>query len=146
MIRIPEEIVQQIERHGETTFPEECCGAMFGQDADGVRTVTSIMEIDNSQGENRARRFLVTPQQYLRMERLASERGGALIGFYHSHPDHPARPSAFDTEHALPSLTYVIVSILQGKSAEVTAWLLGEKRDKFHEQELMVLKSERQIS
>ena len=112
MIRLSEELIQQIEHHGETTYPEECCGALFGSEIEGVNTVTSILEIDNSQGENRARRFLVTPQQYLRIERLATERGTALLGFYHSHPDHPARPSAFDTEHALPSLTYVIVSIL----------------------------------
>lgn len=75
---------------------------MLGSSKDGVQTIDSIIEIDNSQGENRKRRFLITPQQYLQAERVAEDKNMELLGFYHSHPDHPAIPSAFDTEYALP--------------------------------------------
>jgi proteasome lid subunit RPN8/RPN11 len=138
MIRISEELACQIEQHGKQTYPEECCGMVLGSNKDTVQIVESIIEIDNSQGENRKRRFFITPQQYLQAERIAKEKNLELLGFYHSHPDHPAIPSSFDTEHALPFFTYIIVSISQGEAKSMTAWLLEENRLRFGERELSI--------
>jgi proteasome lid subunit RPN8/RPN11 len=138
MIRISEELARQIEQHGMQTYPEECCGMMLGVSIDDVQTVELVMEIDNSQDENRKRRFLITPQQYLQAERIAKEKNLELLGFYHSHPDHPAVPSSFDREHALPFFTYIIVSISQAEAKNMTAWLLNENRLCFDEKTLSV--------
>lgn len=146
MVSIPHDIIRQIERHGERTYPEECCGIMLGADRDGIHTVLSIVEIDNSIDVNRQRRFLVTPAQYRDSERIAAERRLELLGFYHSHPDHPAIPSAFDTEHALPWFTYVIVSIMQGQAKNITAWLLSEDRSHFDERILSLADTLTQVN
>ena len=138
MIRISEVLARQIEQHGKQTYPEECCGMILGVSADDIQTVESIMEIDNSQSENHKRRFLITPQQYLQAERIAQEKNMELLGFYYSHPDHPAIPSVFDTEHALPLFTYIIVSISHGEAKSMTAWLLNKNRSRMVERALSV--------
>ncbi|MFZ1081360.1 MAG: M67 family metallopeptidase [Candidatus Kryptoniota bacterium] len=138
MIRVQKESVVQIEKHGEQTYPEECCGIMLGLNDGDTQIIESVVELENEQDENRRRRFFVTPKQYLQAERTAAQRSLELLGFYHSHPDHPAIPSAFDTEHALPWFTYFVVSITQGKANKLTAWKLNETREHFDEKELSV--------
>jgi proteasome lid subunit RPN8/RPN11 len=121
-----------IARHGEATFPDECCGAMLGRVEGERRIVERLLEIENQWDEGeRRRRFLITPQQYLRLEREADRSGQALIGFYHSHPNAPARPSEFDREHALPWHSYVIASIVDGRYDVMTAWQLADDRGSF---------------
>ncbi len=138
MIRIGEDALQQIRDHGVRTYPEECCGVMLGREVDGNRTIDAVYPVDNVQEVNRKRRFLVSPAQYLEAERTAAERGMDLLGFYHSHPDHPAAPSQYDTEHALPWFTYVIVSVREGKADDLTAWALRENRDRFEQASVVV--------
>jgi proteasome lid subunit RPN8/RPN11 len=138
MMRIPRALFQRIARHAERTYPEECCGVLFGSDAGGERLVQAVQEIDNSQGANRERRFLISPEQYREAEQEAAARQMDLLGFYHSHPDHPARPSAFDTEHAFPWFTYLIVSVDKARAADAQAWLLREDRAHFVEQGVTV--------
>jgi proteasome lid subunit RPN8/RPN11 len=121
-----------IRRHGEETFPHECCGALIGQDG----LVTAAVALPNTTEEGPRRRFLVRPSDYRLAEREASERRGELLGFYHSHPDHPARPSQFDLDHAWPTFAYVIVSVRAGASALMTVWFLKEDRSSFDEGEL----------
>ena len=135
-LRIPPELSGRIELHAGRTYPEECCGVLLGTEVAGKRLVLETLEIDNSQGENRRRRFLVTPDQYRRAEHQAAERHLELLGFYHSHPDHPAAPSAFDTEHALPWFSYLIVSVNKGRADRATSWVLEETRAQFAEQPL----------
>jgi proteasome lid subunit RPN8/RPN11 len=135
---IPDEVFRQIAQHGERSYPEECCGVMLGKETGSDRIVHEVIEIDNTQESNRQRRFLITSAQYRKAEQQAAERQLDLLGFYHSHPDHPAAPSAFDTEHALPWFTYVIVSIVKGKADRATAWVLEESRARFAEQSLHV--------
>ncbi len=138
MIKIPASVVYQIGKHGEKTYPEECCGIILGRN-DGIgQVVEEIVELENEQGENRRRRFFVTPKQYMLAERIAAEKKMELLGFYHSHPDHPAAPSEFDRDHALPWFTYVIVAIANGEAKDTTAWLLSESREKFDKKELLV--------
>jgi proteasome lid subunit RPN8/RPN11 len=134
MIHLSEKIVDEIELHGEQTYPEECCGMMVGYNENNNHVIEEVIKIDNSQDENRRRRFLITPEQYRHAEEFARNKKMELLGFYHSHPDHPAVPSTFDTEHALPWFSYIIVSVEKGKAGTMTAWLLNEERNKFIEQ------------
>ena len=138
MVRTSRELARRMEEHGQKTYPEECCGILLGS-TDGDETVIlDVVEIDNLQEDNRRRRFLITPKQYLQAERAASERNLQLLGFYHSHPDHPAIPSEFDREHALPWFTYIVLSIAHGEAKVMTAWLLSESRDRFNETPLSI--------
>jgi proteasome lid subunit RPN8/RPN11 len=137
-LKISEELFRRIAAHAERTYPEECCGMMLGKEMSGGRIVREVVDIDNVQDENRRRRFLISPEQYRNAERQAEERKLDLLGFYHSHPDHPAAPSAFDTEHAFPWFSYVIVSVARGVAGDATAWVLGETRLKFEDQPLLV--------
>jgi proteasome lid subunit RPN8/RPN11 len=131
------ELAGQIARHGEATFPDECCGALLGRVVDGTRVVERLLEIENQwDAEERRRRFLITPQQYMQLERAADRAGETLIGFYHSHPNAPARPSEFDREHALPWHSYIIASIMDGQHVVTTAWQLKDDRSGYVEVEL----------
>lgn len=138
MVRIAKELADRIERHGMQTYPEECCGILLGSSNGDERVILDTAELDNVQEENRRRRFFVTPKQYMQAEKVASERGMELLGFYHSHPDHPAIPSEFDREHALPWFTYIVLAVEKGDAKVMTAWLLSESRDRFNEMHLAV--------
>ena len=121
-----------IRAHGSETYPNECCGALIGRD--GV--VSAVFALPNMTEEGPRRRFLVRPQDYTAAERRAGEVGGELLGFYHSHPDHPARPSQFDLDHAWPFFSYVIVSVREGVSGDMTSWRLRDDRSDFDQEEL----------
>ena len=112
-----------IRRHGEETFPHECCGALVGT----RRRVTAAVPLPNTTEEGPRRRFLVRPSDYRTGGAAGRELGGELLGFYHSHPDHPARPSQFDLDHAWPTFAYVIVSVMAGARARHDR-LVSERR------------------
>ncbi len=139
MMKISRDLLRRIAAHGETTYPEECCGLLLGLARGEDQVVQEVIDIDNRQDANKRRRFLITPGQYLEAERTADRLGMTLLGFYHSHPDHPAAPSAFDTEHALPWFAYVIVAVAQGTAGETTAWQLREDRTRFESLSLSVV-------
>lgn len=138
MIVITKELEEKIEKHGGETYPDECCGILLGSDSNGMRRILDIAPLENHQVENRKRRFFVTPKQYLEAEHTASEKGMELLGFYHSHPNHPAIPSEFDREHALPWFTYIILSVAEGKPTVMTSWVLSDSRDRFLERHMVV--------
>ena len=138
MVRISRSVISKIENHGERAYPEECCGIMLGITEGSNQTVEEIAELENEQDKNRRRRFFVTPKQYMQSEKIAAERKLELLGFYHSHPDHPAAPSDFDRDHALPWFTYVIISVANRKAKDITAWLLSESRERFDKKELLM--------
>ena len=138
MVRISHALKNRIFFHGEAAYPEECCGLLLGVELEGIRQVHEVAELHNSQELNRERRFLITPEQYRQAEKLAREKNLELLGFYHSHPDHQASPSQFDTEHALPWFVYVIVSVMKRQSEEITAWILGERRQRFEEEKISI--------
>jgi proteasome lid subunit RPN8/RPN11 len=121
-----------IRRHGEETYPHECCGALVG---DGGHVVATV-PLPNTTEEGPRRRFLVRPADYRLAEQRAGELGGELLGFYHSHPDHPARPSQYDLDHAWPTFAYVIVSVTSGAAGGMTVWWLKDDRSIFEEGEL----------
>ena len=122
----------EIRRHGEETYPHECCGALVGTG----NHVTATVALPNTTEEGPRRRFMVRPSDYRAAEQKASELGAELLGFYHSHPDHPARPSQYDLDHAWPTFAYIIVAVAQGKSDAMTVWYLKEDRSAFDEGEL----------
>jgi proteasome lid subunit RPN8/RPN11 len=125
--------------HGQETYPHECCGALIGRDG----FVTTIVALPNTTEEGPRRRFMVRPSDYQLAERRATELGGELLGFYHSHPDHPARPSQYDLDHAWPTFAYIIVAVagerlalrsdVVAKAGDMTVWYLQEDRSRFEE-------------
>ena len=115
--------------HGQQTYPHECCGALVGRDG----FVTAVVALPNTTDEGPRRRFMVRPSDYQLAERRATELGGELLGFYHSHPDHPARPSQYDLDHAWPTFAYIIVAVADGAATEMTVWYLLEDRSRFEE-------------
>ena len=119
-----------IRRHGADTYPDECCGALIGRD--GV--VTATYPLPNTTEEGPRRRFMVRPQDYRDAERRASESGAELLGFYHSHPDHPARPSQYDLDHAWPFFSYIIVAVRAGTPEDMTSWRLRDDRSTFDQE------------
>jgi proteasome lid subunit RPN8/RPN11 len=131
-----------IREHGEATYPEECCGFLFGVSEGDARELREVVAIGNERKENRQRRFLIGPEEYRRAEEYANEKGFELLGFYHSHPDHPAIPSEFDREHALPFTSYIIVSIRGGDSAVLRSWQLTEDRESYIEETVNIKQEE----
>lgn len=127
-----------IEKHAAATYPEECCGVLVGRrlgEAEGC-VVERLLAVDNQRADSRGNRFLIAPETVLAAEKEARRAGSSIVGYYHSHPDHPARPSGFDREHAWPGLSYVIVSVEEGEPADLRSWRLADERDRFAEEEL----------
>ena len=120
---------QAIRAHGQETYPHECCGALVGRDD----RVTAVVALPNTTEEGPRRRFLVRPSDYREAERRASELGAELLGFYHSHPDHPARPSQYDLDHAWPTFAYIIVAVAAAATGDLTVWYLKDDRSSFEE-------------
>ena len=121
-----------IRQHGAETFPYECCGALIV--VNGV--VVEVIKMENTTSDGAARRFRIGPEGYRLADKRARELGGTLVGFYHSHPNEPARPSEYDLEHAWPNLTYVIISVRAGVPGDITVWRLRDDRSGFDEGEL----------
>jgi proteasome lid subunit RPN8/RPN11 len=121
-----------IRRHASRAYPHECCGALLARDD----IIVEAFPLSNTTAGESTRRFLVGPEDYTRAEARARQRGVQLAGFYHSHPDHPARPSQHDLDHAWPNLTYLIISVIGGEPADLTAWHLLDDRSAFEQGEL----------
>ncbi len=130
MLDLPIELRAAIARHAERSYPEECCGILLGRvGEDGVKHVSALIPVENvREAAARARRYLIEPETVAAAERQAAAAGLDVLGFYHSHPDHPARPSEFDREHAWPFWSYVIVAVARGEPGEMTSWTLDDAR------------------
>ena len=136
-LTLSKKILQQIHAHGEAAYPEEGAGFLLGSDDNGQRHVSQLFTTENArEDEARHNRYLVTPEDYLKAEITADELGLSLIGVFHSHPDHPNRPSEFDREWAQPFFSYIITSVNAGKADESRSWRLAEDRSKFEEEEI----------
>ena len=131
-LRLNGHVDAAIRAHGVETYPNECCGALIGRD--GI--VTGTLALPNMTDEGPRTRFRVTPKDYREAERRATETGGELLGFYHSHPDHPAVPSGYDLEHAWPLYSYIVVAISAGEAGELRSWEMEPDRSKFTEEEI----------
>ena len=136
-LQVKKELLREIRRQGEEAFPHECCGFLLGNANGGSRTVHQLRPALNAREDSaRHNRFLITAENYLAAQKEAAGENAEIIGFYHSHPNAPARPSQYDEDHAWPWYSYVIVSVRDGGGAEATSWVLRHDRSGFDEQEI----------
>ncbi|HVO58548.1 MAG TPA: M67 family metallopeptidase [Dongiaceae bacterium] len=142
------ELAEKIGGHGAETFPHECCGALLGRDAEAQngsgeppREVLALFPLVNRRDDSPRNRFAVTADDVRDAEKAARQQGLDVVGWYHSHPDHPARPSQFDRDHAWPWYSYVIVSVMAGKPADMTSWRLNDDRQDYTPEAIEVRQS-----
>lgn len=128
VLKIQNSLLQRIHAHGVETYPHECCGALLGRDDDSGREIIDLLPLENRRNDSPRNRFEVTPDDVRLAEKTAREKKIDLIGWYHSHPDAPARPSEFDREHAWPWYSYIIVSVQKGEPKDTTSWRLRDDR------------------
>ena len=134
MLRLGQSHYDALRHHGEETYPHECCGVLLGRmDEDGTRSVTSIARAGNTRTDSPQNRYNIDPKELIRIQREGRDRGEDIIGFYHSHPDHPAQWSQTDLAEAhWFGCSYVITSVEKGKSVLTNAFeLMGnDENDK----------------
>lgn len=116
MLRIEQTQFDAIREHGEATYPHECCGVLLGHSLDGVNAVADCVRAENTRLDSAHNRYQIDPRQLIRIQREARLRGLDIVGFYHSHPDHPAQWSKTDLAEAhWLGCSYVITSVLGAK-------------------------------
>jgi proteasome lid subunit RPN8/RPN11 len=138
LLRIRQELSDRIRAHGAETYPYECCGALLGNDGDGGREVIEIVPLTNRRDDSPRNRFAITPEDVREAEVAARKAGLDLIGWYHSHPDAPARPSEFDREHAWPWYSYIIVSVEARTPREMNCWRLADDRSHYDAEKIEI--------
>ncbi|MDR1529190.1 MAG: M67 family metallopeptidase [Burkholderiales bacterium] len=140
MIKLYTILVEAIRQEGEKTYPNECCGFILGQiKEDGVKEAETLIPIKNArEAEEQYHRFEIGPEDFIKADNQARKENQEIIGFYHSHPDHPAYPSEYDREHALPFYSYIIVSVDKGTASAITSWELeASDRSRFIEEKIV---------
>jgi proteasome lid subunit RPN8/RPN11 len=139
-LKITQAQLDQIAQVGEATYPNEGGGFLIGRaDGEGAKIVVEVRALPNAwEAEDQYHRILITDKMYREGEAYADSQSLELVGFFHSHPDHPARPSDFDRDHALPWWSYVIVSIHQGRAGDLFSWQLRDDRSAFDQEEVSV--------
>jgi proteasome lid subunit RPN8/RPN11 len=140
VLRLREELSERIRAYGAETYPHECCGALLGSDGDGgrAREVSEIVPLTNQRNDSPRNRFSITPEDVRDAETAARKAGLDLIGWYHSHPDAPARPSEFDREHAWPWYSYIIVSVQERVPRDMNSWRLADDRGHYDAEEIVI--------
>ena len=137
MITVAAQAAAAIRIHGATENPLECCGALIGSAEPAARrAITEAWPLENVAAVARERRFTIDPDDYRQAEARAAASGAALLGFYHSHPDAPARPSGEDLDRAWPNLDYIILSVQRGRPAELSCWRLRDDRSGFDREDI----------
>ena len=131
LLKISEELAGKIRAHGVETYPHECCGAILGRQSDGAREVLGLLALANRRDDSPRNRFEVTSDDVRLAEKTARGRQLELIGWYHSHPDAPARPSEYDRDHAWPWYSYIIVSVQSGQPRDMNSWRLRDDRSAY---------------
>ena len=147
-------LAERIRAHGAETYPHECCGALLGRDSNAViendrgnsaatpaREILQLFPLVNRRDDSPRNRFSVTAEDVLAAGKAASAQGLEVVGWYHSHPDHPARPSEYDRDHAWPWYSYIIVSVHTGVPQDMTSWRLKDDRSEFLEEKIAPMKA-----
>jgi proteasome lid subunit RPN8/RPN11 len=136
-LQLPQTLARQIEREGSEAYPNECCGIMYGRDTAAGRVVEKLQAVPIVYDEaERYHRFSISPKQLMEAEKAAGDAGQLVLGFYHSHPDHPARPSETDRMHAWPFYSYIIVAIQKREPVDMTSWMLDDVTETFSRQDI----------
>ncbi len=138
MIHIKKEHMDEIEAHGKEGYPHEVCGIMLGAYGSERNEVMELRRAANLNKDRAHDRYELDPKDLLRAERDARDADMEIIGFYHSHPDHPDIPSEFDRERAWPSYSYIISSVMGGKETTTKSWLLNDESQAFEEEKIIV--------
>ena len=138
MIELSEQCQSEIRAHGERDYPHECCGLLLGRFVEGgAKVCVEVYPISNAREEEAKRnRFLIRPEELMRGEKHAAAHSLDVVGFYHSHPDHPAIPSGYDLEHAWPVYSYVVVAVKSGHAEDLRSWEMQGDRSRFDEEEI----------
>ena len=132
MLKLTRQIEEAIRQAGTDAYPNECCGILFGSEDGDDHVVKSLRAIDNArESGEQYHRFLITAEEMMQAEFEARRLGLEIVGFYHSHPDHPAKPSDYDRDHALPFYSYSILRVAEGRPELMTSWRLRISRDAF---------------
>jgi proteasome lid subunit RPN8/RPN11 len=137
-LRLSGALADEIRHHGEAAYPAECCGALVGRVEGAAKEVLRLSPAVNRRTDD-PHRYLIAPDDLRQLEREVRGAGQEIVGYYHSHPDHPARPSAFDAEHAWPWYSYLIVRVDRGRGADMASWVLDDERPLMHPESLDVL-------
>ena len=137
--RLSTVVASKINAHGAETYPHECCGALLGREIDEtVREITALFPLINRRDDSPRNRFQVTSEDVRDAEKAARAQGIDVLGWYHSHPDHPAKPSQFDQDHAWPWYSYIIVSVANGEPQDMTSWRLNDDRTAYTSEDLQI--------
>jgi proteasome lid subunit RPN8/RPN11 len=137
-LEIENSVKYYIQQHLEDSFPNEGCGFFYGlEDENGTRQVLLAEAVNNDKEGDQRRRFEISPLDYVKAEQKALDLGLRLLGIYHSHPNHPAIPSQFDLDKAMPYFSYIIQSVRDGKAAELTSWRLQDNVREFEEERVI---------
>jgi proteasome lid subunit RPN8/RPN11 len=144
-VGISAELAEKIREHGVETYPYECCGALLGRENSSggavvAREVLGLFPLVNRRDDSPRNRFAVTADDVREAEKAARAQGLEVIGWYHSHPDHPAKPSDFDRDHAWPWYSYIIVSVHTGVPQDMTSWRLKDDRSGYLEEKISPIK------
>jgi proteasome lid subunit RPN8/RPN11 len=139
MIQLATQQRDEIRAHGERDYPYECCGLLLGSFAEnGSKACVETYPISNAREEEAKRnRFLIRPEELLRGEQAAAIKKLEVVGFYHSHPDHPAVPSQYDLEHAWPAYSYLVVAVQSGQAGDLRSWEMQTDRSRFDEEDIL---------
>jgi proteasome lid subunit RPN8/RPN11 len=137
-IRVRPEHLDQIRKHGEETYPYECCGFLLGTREGEMNLLSEAYPAENERQDSRETRYLITPEQYKRADDYARSRRLGIIGYYHSHPDHPAAPSGYDLDHSCwPGESYIIVAVERGKAAALNSFTKPDYT-RFEQEEILI--------
>jgi proteasome lid subunit RPN8/RPN11 len=143
MLKLDEQTYNAIRRHGEETYPHECCGVLLGRSAEDANTVEDAIRAGNTRTDSAHNRYHIAPQELVKIQRLGRERGLDIVGFYHSHPDHPAQWSQTDFAEAhWLGCSYVITAVAQGAAQVTNSFLLtgtSEDDKAFQDEQVCVL-------
>src|SRR5436190_6323808 len=143
MLRLGQSHYDALRQHGEETYPHECCGVLLGRiEDDGTRVVTSLARATNTRTDSPQNRYNIDPKEVIRLQREAREREEEIIGFYHSHPDHPAQWSQTDLAEAhWIGCSYIITQVENGRASRTNSFALAgttEEDKRFEDERLEV--------
>ncbi len=136
-LRLSASLVDEIRREGERAYPAECCGVLAGRPGQ-AKEVVKLVPVTNRRTDD-PHRYLIAPDDYRSIEAELRKSGLEVVGCYHSHPDHPAAPSAFDTAQAWPWYSYIIVRVDRARAADLTSWVLDDDRSAMSPETVEVL-------
>ena len=139
MVEIKQGILQKILDHAKASYPHECCGILLGHLTPPKRIMDAV-KAENTNKERAVDRYEMNPDELLKIEREARQAGLEVVGVYHSHPDHPSRPSEFDRQRGWPEYSYIIAAVKGGTETEAKSWTFIEEDEPFGEEELKVVK------